>query len=104
MKYISHIGEGVVLLGRSVLAYEAALEVYTRADHPVDWAMTQMNLGISFETMGELDLGNVCCHLKQALLHVGLSLEVFDPIHLAYNFEEASRIRQRIEAKLTDLK
>ena len=27
----------------------AALEVYTRAAHPVDWAMTQENLGLVFE-------------------------------------------------------
>ena len=28
-------------------AYRAALEVYTRAAHPVDWAMTQNNLGVA---------------------------------------------------------
>ena len=37
--------KGADLLAKAVSAYRAALEVYTRADHPVDWAMTQNNLG-----------------------------------------------------------
>ena len=36
--------EGKNLLAQAVTAYRSALEVRTRADHPVDWAMTQHNL------------------------------------------------------------
>ena len=38
---------GAALLAEAVAAYRAALEVYTRAAHPVDWAMTQNNLGVA---------------------------------------------------------
>ena len=36
---------GAALLAEAVAAYRAALEVCTRAAHPVDWAATQNNLG-----------------------------------------------------------
>ncbi len=100
-----HLGgeEGVALLGRSVSAYESALEVRTRADHPVDWAMTQENIAIAYESMAELDLDNVSGHLQQALVHVELCLEIFDPTHMAFNFEKASSLQKWIEAKLVAL-
>ena len=34
-------------LTRAIVCYEAALRVYTKADVPLDWAMTQNNLGIA---------------------------------------------------------
>ncbi len=45
--------EGAALLGQAVEAYRAALEVGTRADHPVDWAMMQNNLGNALSVQGE---------------------------------------------------
>ena len=44
---------GAALLAEAAAAYRAALEVHTRAAHPVDWAMTQENLGLAFEAMGD---------------------------------------------------
>ncbi|MEX0408378.1 helix-turn-helix transcriptional regulator [Aquibium sp. LZ166] len=44
---------GAALLGQAVAAYRAALEVHTRADHPVAWATTQNNLGNALSNQGE---------------------------------------------------
>ena len=43
---------GAALLGQAVEACRAALEVRTRADHPVDWAMTTQNLAIALKNQG----------------------------------------------------
>jgi len=45
--------EGAALLAEAVTACRAALEVYTRADHPANSAATQNNLGIALWTQGE---------------------------------------------------
>ncbi len=44
---------GLALLARAVSAFEAALEVRTRADMPADWAGTQNNLGTALAAQGE---------------------------------------------------
>jgi hypothetical protein len=47
--------EGTVLLDEAVAAHRAALEVHARSAHPVDWAITQENLGLVFEAVGDRD-------------------------------------------------
>jgi tetratricopeptide (TPR) repeat protein len=44
--------EGLHLLDEAVAAYREALAVYTRADMPADWAMTQNNLGNALSIQG----------------------------------------------------
>ena len=44
--------EGADLLAQAITAYRNALEVRTRADHPVDWAMTQNNLANALQNQG----------------------------------------------------
>lgn len=43
---------GAALLAQAVTAYFDALEVCTRADHPIEWAMTQNNLGLALQNQG----------------------------------------------------
>ena len=38
-------------------AYDAALEEYTRERTPLDWAMTQSNLGSALAALGEREAG-----------------------------------------------
>jgi hypothetical protein len=38
-------------LGRAIACYEAALRVYAKADFPLDWAMTQNNLGTAYHDL-----------------------------------------------------
>lgn len=49
--------EGVKFLAGAIAAYEAALEVRTRAEAPVDWAATQNNLGVALSALGERSAG-----------------------------------------------
>ncbi len=44
-------------LEEAVTAYRAALEENTRERVPLDWAMTQMNLGNALEILGERETG-----------------------------------------------
>jgi tetratricopeptide (TPR) repeat protein len=41
-----------LLLAEAVAAYRSALEIYTKADLPQDWAQTQNNLGAVLEALG----------------------------------------------------
>ncbi len=45
--------EGRKLLEQAVAAYRSALEVYTKADLPQDWAQTQNNLDIALEELAK---------------------------------------------------
>lgn len=94
-------GTGLVY---AIAAYEAALEVRTRAEHPVDWAMTQENLALTFEELAGLEAVRARDHLSCALEHVCKSLEVFDPDHMPFNFEKASKARDRIKEKIAALR
>ncbi len=40
-------------MARAIAAYRSALEVYTRADMPAQWATTQNNLGNALTTLGQ---------------------------------------------------
>ena len=46
-----------MLFAQAVAACEAALTVYTEADHPLNWAMTQNNLGIALQEQGKRTQG-----------------------------------------------
>ena len=48
---------GTARLEEAVAAYRAALEERTRERVPLDWAMTQNNLGIALWTLGERESG-----------------------------------------------
>jgi tetratricopeptide (TPR) repeat protein len=49
--------EGRKLLEEAVAAYRSALEVYTKADLPQDWARTQNNLGLALWELGRRSSG-----------------------------------------------
>ncbi len=49
-----HAADG---FAKSVTAYRAALTVRTRGEHPVDWAMTQNNLGAALQQQGSRSAG-----------------------------------------------
>ncbi|MEM7723668.1 MAG: helix-turn-helix transcriptional regulator [Pseudomonadota bacterium] len=96
--------EGADLLSQAVTAYRAALEVRTRADHPVDWAMTQGNIAIALQAIakhGTTD--DPRPPLTEALTAVDLALEVFNPEHMSYDHENATKLRDYIRAALDAL-
>ncbi|MEM1284560.1 MAG: helix-turn-helix transcriptional regulator [Pseudomonadota bacterium] len=96
--------EGARLLAEAVVAYRAALRVHTETDSPVQWAETRENLAIAELAMAEHE---TCTdprpHLEAALVDVDNALRVFDPEHMPFNFDKATRVRDRIAAKLAAL-
>ncbi len=67
--------EGTDRLEEAVSAYRAALEVRTRTDLPLDWAMTQNNLGAALQTLGEREEGTD--RLEEAVGAYRAALEVY---------------------------
>ncbi len=61
-------------LEEAVAAYRAALEVTTRERVPLDWAMTQNNLGNALQTLGEREDGTL--RLEEAVAAYCAALEV----------------------------
>src|ERR1019366_5126438 len=51
-------------LQRGIACYESALEFYTQAAYPAQWAVIQNNLGAAYE---ELHTGNRADHVRKAI-------------------------------------
>jgi tetratricopeptide (TPR) repeat protein len=64
---------GTEHLNQAVTAYRAALEENTRDRVPLEWAMTQMDLGAALETLGVRESGTE--HLNQAVTAYRAALE-----------------------------
>ena len=96
--------KGTHLLAKSVAAYCAALTVRTQDDHPVDWALTQHNLSLAEEAIANHEhTPSPRPHFEAALSHVEAALNVFDPEHMRFQFEKATRLRDRLKARLAAL-
>jgi len=96
--------KGTALLARAVTALEAALTVYTETDHPVDWAMTQYNLAFSEEAIAVHPATTKRrAHLEAAIAHVDAALTIYDPEHMSYNYLNATRLRARLQDRLSKL-
>ncbi|MGB0926568.1 MAG: hypothetical protein ACPGVA_05115, partial [Pikeienuella sp.] len=90
-------------LADAVTAYRAALEVYTRSDHPVDWAMTQENLAIALRDMADQMPGEAAAHLSAARALVCGALEVYDPAHMPFHHNGAKKLLTDIDARIAAL-
>jgi exonuclease VII small subunit len=64
---------GTARLEEAVMAYRAALEEITRAQVPLQWARTQMNLGATLFRWGEREIGTA--RLKEAVTAYRAALE-----------------------------
>jgi tetratricopeptide (TPR) repeat protein len=64
---------GTGLLEEAVAAFRAALEEYTRARVPLQWAETQNNLGSALGTLGERESGTA--RLEEAIAAFRAALE-----------------------------
>jgi hypothetical protein len=96
--------EGAVLLAEAVGAYQAALRVWTEAEHPVDWARTQENL--AFAETAWAAHGTTTDprpHLEAALGHVEAALRVYDPDHMPFDHGRAVGLRDEIRQRLAAL-
>lgn len=69
--------EGAALLAEAVKAFGAALEVFTRSDHPVEWARTQNKKAIALQYLGTRTSGpEGASYLARAVAAFDASLEV----------------------------
>jgi hypothetical protein len=92
---------GLHLLEQARQAYLDALTVQTRADHPAQWAMTQENLAIlEYDTARHTACVDPVPHLRAALAHVDLALEIYDPVHMSHNHASATALRAEIISAL----
>ena len=91
---------GTAHLEEAVAAYRAALEERTRDRVPLDWAMTQMNLGTALETLGQRESGTA--HLEEAVAALDACLAVTNSVWPSDGFElpkpAATRLRPRSAA------
>jgi tetratricopeptide (TPR) repeat protein len=76
--------EGRKLLAEAVAAYRSALEVYTKADLPQGWAMTQNNLGSALWDLGSQLEAEECLKRQRE------SVETFREV-MAYQPNDQSR-------------
>jgi CHAT domain-containing protein/tetratricopeptide (TPR) repeat protein len=67
-------GEGADRLEQAIQAYQAALQVYTRAAFPEQWATTQNNLGIAY---CEYSRGERADRLEQAIQAYQAALQIY---------------------------
>ena len=94
--------KGADLLAQAVTAYRAALEVRTRDDHPVQWAMPQENIASAeLARANHNSCADSQAALNRALSAVNAALTVYDPEHMSYDHGTATRLRDRILARLT---
>ncbi|QDZ03039.1 helix-turn-helix transcriptional regulator [Nitratireductor mangrovi] len=90
-------------LAEAVEAYRAALRVRTEADHPVQWAMTQENIGLTFVSLAIFEPDRARTHVETALLHLDNALTKFDPVHMPFNHNKAAQARERVSEALAEL-
>lgn len=93
---------GADLLAEAATAYRDALTVRTRDEQPVHWARTQENLAVSKLARAEHEATpDPAAHLRTALTHVEAALSVFDPEHMSARYQQATKLRDRIKARLS---
>ncbi len=83
---------GTARLEEAVAAYRAALEEWTRERVPLDWAGTEMTLGIALATLGERESGTE--RLEEAIAAYRAALEE----GTRDEFRSAGRTRRPISA------
>lgn len=94
--------DGLDLLSQAVRAFRSALDVFNHTDHSVHRATTQENLAEIELTIAEhAATGDPKPHLEDALSHVEAALTIYDPDHMPYYFEKASKLRDDIRTRLS---
>lgn len=94
---------GANLLAEATTAYDDALLIRTKVNHPIDWAMPQQNMAILERKIAKHDSTvNPRPHLDAALNHIDNALKIFAPIHMPYDHKKAIDSRMKILAALLD--
>ena len=91
-------------LDEAVAAYRAALEEYPRDRVPLDWAMTQNNLGIALRTLGERESGTARLDDAVAAYRLALEERTRDrvPLDWAYTRENLGNVLALVAERTRD--
>jgi len=85
-----------------VTAYHAALEEWTRERVPLDWARTQMNLGVTLATMAERQKDAAL--VGEAIEAMRGSVEAFQQAGESYWLPIAQQRVREMQGELVELK
>jgi len=85
-----------------VTAYREALKEQTRERVPLQWAVTQMNLGTALLTLGEREAGTG--RLEEAVTAYDAALQVFVSARSDYYIEGCRNAQNRVQALLAERK
>ena len=87
-------------LAASIAAHRAALEERTRQRAPLDWAMTQNNLGATLQRLGERESGTA--HLEDAVEAYRAALKVFQEAQASFYVKHTQSNLVRADALLAE--
>ena len=87
---------GAATLRQAVAAYREALKELTRARVPLDWAMTQNNLGNVLYVLGERESGTATS--QEAATAFRVALEEYTPEAATYQHDLVQRNLDRLIA------
>ena len=87
---------GTARLEEAVADYREALQEWTRARMPLDWAFTQMNLALVYRALFDKD--HQPRHLDDALEAADVALEEFRNGKADFYIEKAESVRREILA------
>jgi hypothetical protein len=90
---------GTAPLEKAVTAYREALKETTRERAPLDWAMTQMNLGAALAALGERESGTG--KLEEAVAAFNACLAVTAPVWPPKRVQYVETRRDQTQAEIT---
>lgn len=89
--------EGFGSLIRGYTICKAKFESINRATQPIEWASAHQALGrLKLAKAQNLNCTDPVVQLRSALAHVDLSVDVYDPTHMASEHQKATELRKYI--------
>ena len=82
---------------KAIESYEAALQVYTAEEYPIDWAMTQYNRGNAYASLRGEDERT---ELERALACFHVSLRMFNAMRMEYHAHVVGSALKRVQETL----
>ena len=89
---------GTAHLEEAVAAYRLALEEFTRERTPLEWATTQMNLGLALWALGEREAGTA--RLEKAVVAFDACLTVVASVWPDERVREVRRSRDDAQTEI----
>lgn len=93
----------IKILQRSIEVARRAENASSGNDDPWRWAEAKYSLALSEELMASsVSSSQSRAHLMSALSHAEQAVNAYDPEHMKYNYERATRLRDDLKARLAE--